>query len=132
MSIEKQDIPMILIVEADEGLRGGIKDLLTTDGFLIAGAKDEEDAVNVARRRCPDLLLVCLGEPPLDLISAVVRIRERAEISNEVPIVVFCIKAVPEGEEVAYENHVYVISPDNFNHLRRLLKRLLHAMPSNT
>jgi DNA-binding response OmpR family regulator len=132
MGIENQDIPMILIVEADEGLRGGMKDLLTTDGFLIAAAKDEQEAVNLARRHRPDLILVCLGEPPLDLISAVVRIRERAEISNEVPIVVFCIKAVAEGAEVAYENHVYVISPDNFNHLRRFLKRLLPAMPNNT
>jgi DNA-binding response OmpR family regulator len=131
MSIEKQDIRMILLVEADEGLRGDIKDLLTTDGFLIAAAKDEQEAVNLARRRRPDLILVCLGEPPLDLNSAVVRIRERAEISSEVPIVVFCIKSVAEGEEVACENHVYVISPDNFNHLRRFLKQLLPATPSN-
>jgi DNA-binding response OmpR family regulator len=132
MSIEKQDIPLILIVEADEGLRGGLKDLLTTDGFLIAAAKDEQEAVNLARRQCPALILVCLSEPPLDLISAVVRIRERAEMSSEVPIVVFCIKAVAEGDEIAYENHVYVISPDNFNHLRRFLKRLLPATAINT
>ncbi|HZH30681.1 MAG TPA: hypothetical protein VEY11_07945 [Pyrinomonadaceae bacterium] len=132
MSIETQVIPLILIVEADEGLRGGLKDLLTTDGFLIAAAKDEQDAVKLARRQCPDLILVCLGEPPLDLIPAVVRIRERAEISSEVPIVVFCVKAVAEGDEVAYENHVHVISPDNFNHLRRFLKRLLPAMSINT
>lgn len=131
MSTEKHDMPMILIVEADEGLRGGLKELLTTDGYRIATAKDDQEAVNTARRQRPDLILVCLGEPPPDLISAVGRIRERAEINNEVPIVVFCIKAVAEGDEVAYENHVYVISPDNFNHLRRFLKRLLPAMPIN-
>ncbi|HEY9402674.1 MAG TPA: response regulator [Pyrinomonadaceae bacterium] len=132
MSTEKHDIPLVLIVEADEGLRDGLKDLLTTDGFRIATAQDDQDAVNTARRQHPDLILVCLGEPPPDLISTVVRIRERAEINNEVPIVVFCIKAVAEGDEVAYENHVYVISPDNFNHLRRFLKRLLPAMLINT
>jgi DNA-binding response OmpR family regulator len=132
MSTETHDMPVLLIVEADDGLRGGLKDLLTRDGFRIATAKDEQDAVNKARHRPPDLILVCLGEPPPDLISAVVRIRERAEIKDEVPIVVFCIKAAAEGDEVAYENHVYVISPDNFNHLRRFLKRLLSAMPINT
>jgi DNA-binding response OmpR family regulator len=131
MSTEKHDMPVLLIVEADDGLRGGLKDLLTRDGYRIATAKDEQEAVNTARRQPPDLILVCLSEPPPDLISAIVRIRERAEINNEVPIVVFCIKAVAEGEEVAYENHVYVISPDNFNHLRRFLKRLLPAMPFN-
>jgi len=132
MSTEKHDMPVMLIVEADDGLRGGLKDLLTRDGYRIATAKDDQDAVNTARRQPPDLILVCLSEPPPDLISAIVRIRERAEINNEVPIVVFCIKAVAEGEEVAYENHVYVISPDNFNHLRRFLKRLLPATAINT
>lgn len=125
-------MPLVLIVEADEGLRDGIKGLLTTDGYHIATAKDEQDAVNIARRQRPDLILVCLGEPPPDLISLAVRIRERAEINNEVPVVVFCINAVAAGDEVAYENHVYVISPDNFNHLRRFLKRLLPAMSINT
>jgi DNA-binding response OmpR family regulator len=132
MSTEKHDMPMVLIVEADDGLRGGLKDLLTKDGYRIATAIDEQDAVDTARRQPPDLILVCLGEPPPDLISVIVGIRERAEINNEVPIVVFCIKAAAEGDEVAYENHVYVISPDNFNHLRRFLKRLLSAMPINT
>ena len=132
MSTEKHDMPMILIVEADDGLRGGLKDLLTTDGYRIATAKDDQDAVAAARCQRPDLLLICLSEPPPDLISAVVRIRERAEINNEVPIVVFCIKAVAEGNEVSYGNHVYVISPDNFNHLRRFLKRLLPARVGNT
>ena len=123
---------MILIVEADDGLRGGLNSLLTTDGYRIATAKDDQEAIDTARRERPDLILVCLGEPPPDLISAIVRIRERAEINHEVPIVVFCSKAVAEGDEVAYGNHVYVISPDNFNHLRRFLKRLLSAMPANT
>lgn len=132
MSTEKHDMPVVLIVEADDALRGGLGDLLTTDGYRIATAKDEQDAVDTARREPPDLILICLSEPPPDLISAVVRIRERSWIDDEVPIVVFCIKAVAEGDEVAYENHVYVISPDNFNHLRRFLKRLLPAMPIST
>lgn len=85
--------------------------------------------METARRQCRDLTLICLGEPPPDLISAVVRIRERAALSNEVPLVVFGIKAVAEGKEVAYENQVYVISPDNINHLRSFLKRLLATLP---
>lgn len=118
---------MILVVEAVQGLRDSLKELLTVDGYRITTAKDEQDAVETARSQRPDLILICLGEPPPDLISAVVRIRERAELSNKVPVVVFCMKAVAEGEEVIYANHVYVISPDNFNHLRRFLKRLLAA-----
>ena len=128
MSTEKHGMPLILVVEAIQGLRVGMKDLLKADGYRITTAKDEQDAVETAQGQRPDLILVCLGEPPPELITAVVRIRQRAKLSDEVPIVVFCIKAVAEGEEVAYDDHVYVISPDNFNHLRRFLKRLLSTL----
>ncbi|MGB8510612.1 MAG: response regulator [Pyrinomonadaceae bacterium] len=121
---------MILVVEAVQGLRDGMRDLLTADGYRITTAKDEQEVVEIARHERPDLLLICPAEPPPDLISAVARIRERAELSTEVPMAFFCIEAVDEGEEVAYENNVYVISPDNFNHLRRFLKRLLAAPPT--
>ncbi len=129
MSTEKHTMPMILIVESVQALCAGMSDLLTADGYRITTAKDAQGAAETARRQSPDLILACLGEAPPELISTLVRIREQAELSNEVPIVVFCITAVAEGAEVAYENHVYFISPDNFNHLRRFLKRLLTALP---
>ncbi len=122
-------MPMILIVEAIQSLCDGMNDLLTANGYRITTAKDAREAVATARRQHPDLILVCQGEAPPDLISSVVSIRERAELSDEVPIVVFCFEAATEGEEVSYENQVHVISPDNFNHLRRFLKRLLAAPP---
>ncbi len=121
---------MILVVEADPKICSGLKDLLTSDGYRAATAKDEQAAVEIARRQPPDLILVCLGESPLDLVSAVIPIRERAELGAQVPIVVFCISAAAEGEEIVYENHIYVISPDNFNHLRSFLKRLLTGLSS--
>ena len=130
MNTKQHGTPVILIVEAVQGLRDGMKDLLTVDGYRIATAQDEDKAVDAARREQPDLILLCPDEPSSDFLSTSVRIRERAELGNEVPVVVFCIEAVAEGEEAAYENHVYVISPDNFNHLRRFLKCLLAALPA--
>jgi hypothetical protein len=53
------------------------------------------------------------------------RIRERAGVGDEVPVVLFCSDAVEEGEEVALGHQVYVARPDNFNQLRRFLRRLL-------
>ncbi len=122
-------MPMILIVEAVQGLRDSMRDLLTADGYRIATARDENDAVETAQRAHPDLILVCPDEPSSDLRSDVVRIRERAKLKDEVPMVVFCMEAVAEGEEINYANHVHIISPDNFNHLRRFLQRLLAAPP---
>jgi hypothetical protein len=46
-----------------------------------------------------------------------------------VPVVVFCIDDIAQGEEVAIGENVHVTRPDNFNQLRSLLARLLHRIP---
>jgi hypothetical protein len=42
-----------------------------------------------------------------------------------VPVVVFCIADIDEGDEVAIGENVYITRPDNFNQLRTLLACLL-------
>ncbi len=127
MNTGKHDSPLILVVEAVPGIRDGIEKLLATSGYRIATASDEQSAAAIARRIFPDLILVCLGEPPSDFIAAASRIRADAQPCEEVPLVIFCQKAVAEGEEVDFGRNVYAISPDNFNQLRNFLKSLLNA-----
>ena len=45
------------------------------------------------------------------------------------PVVVFCIAEIDEGDEVAIGQNVYITRPDNFNQLRALLARLLNEIP---
>ncbi len=127
---EKRDLPLILVVECDRGIRDGIEDLLTVDGYTVLTASDEQGAAAMVRRGRPDLILVCVGEPPPDLISAANRIRESAQSNENIPVVIFCGKAVAEGAEVACGSDVYVTSPENFNQLRSFLKRLLIELPN--
>src|SRR5438105_7320010 len=87
-----------------------------------------------AQREHPHLLLVNLGMPSATVITVARRIRERAVLSDAVPVVIFCSEAVAEGEEVALGSQVYVTRPENFNQLRRFLARLLSTPqpPSET
>ena len=85
----------------------------------------EDDAVVRAQRERPHLILVNLGTPSATVITVARRIRERAALSDAVPVVIFCSEAVEEGEEVTLGNQVYVTRPENFNQLRRFLARLL-------
>ena len=41
------------------------------------------------------------------------------------PVVVFCVDEIAQGDEVAIGENVHVTRPDNFNQLRSLLARLL-------
>jgi two-component system response regulator MprA len=120
---------IILVVEDVAETRDGIEKLLKADGYRVAVARDERDAIESARRKRPDLILVSLAGLPSEVIVTARRIRERAEIGDQVPVVIFCVESIGEGDDVAIGQNVHVSRPDNFNQLRRLLTRLLHTVP---
>ena len=120
---------IILVVEDVQETREGIERLLMVDGYRITLAGDEQDGIESARQRRPDLILVSLAGLPREVILSARRIRESAAIGEDVPVVVFCVDEIAEGDEIAIGENVYVTRPDNFNQLRGLLARLLHRIP---
>ncbi|HXD34872.1 MAG TPA: hypothetical protein VN643_27375 [Pyrinomonadaceae bacterium] len=125
MIIEDNPRPLILIVEDIHETRDGIEKLLIADGYRLALARDERDAIERAMLRQPDLILVSLAGLPSDVLATSQQIRAGAGIGEDVPIVVFCIADIAEGDEVAIGRNVHLTRPDNFNQLRNLLVRLL-------
>jgi CheY-like chemotaxis protein len=120
---------IILVVEDVRETREGIKKLLLADGYRIALARDEQDGIESARQQRPDLILVSLAGLPREVIGSARRIREQAAIGEDVPVVVFCIDEIAQGDEVAIGENVHVTRPDNFDQLRSLLARLLLRIP---
>lgn len=128
MTTDNDGARLILVVEDIEETRDGIEQLLLADGYRVEPARNEEDAVVRARRAPPHLLLVSLGGPAADVIATAVRIRDRAQLRQDIPVVLFCIDAVPEGAEVKIAGNLYLTRPDNFDQLRALLRRLLRPL----
>lgn len=120
---------LILVVEDVHETRDGIEKLLQGDGYRVAVARDAPDAIESARRSCPDLILVSLAGSPREVIAAARSIRDRAGVGEHVPVVAFCVGEIREGDEIALGQNVHVTRPDNFNQLRRLLIRLLSKTP---
>ena len=110
-------------------LATGIEKLLTADGYCVAVARDERGAIESARRKHPNLILISLAGLPSEVIAAARRIREHADLRDLVPVVIFCVESIDEGDDLAIGENVHVSRPDNFNQLRRLLTRLLHEVP---
>jgi CheY-like chemotaxis protein len=121
--------PIILVVEDVQETREGIEKLLLVDHYRVALARDEHDGIESARRQRPDLILVSLAGLPREVILSARRIRESAAIGEDVPVVVFCVDEIAQGDEIAIGENVHVTRPDNFNQLRSLLARLLHRIP---
>lgn len=126
--MEEGDSPIILLVEDVEETRDCIEKLLERDGYRIEAARDEEGAVESARHNPPDLILVCIEGLTNDNVAAGLRIRTRAELSDDVTVVVFCGETINEGKKISVGNNVYVLRPDSFNQLRRFLKSLLSRL----
>ena len=123
--IIEDTIRLVLVVEDVAETRDGIEKLLLADGYCVAVARDERDAIASARQKRPDLILVSLAGLAREVIVTARRIREVAGVGEQVPVVVFCIENIAVGDEVAFGQNVHVTRPDNFNQLRALLTRLL-------
>lgn len=116
---------LILVVEDVYETRAGIDTLLKANGYRVAFARAEGEAINSTRPERPDLILVSGAGLPNNVLVKVGRMRQEAAVGDEVPVVVFCAQDIPEGEEVAIGGNVYLTNPDNFNQLRGLVARLL-------
>jgi DNA-binding response OmpR family regulator len=131
MSGENSDRPLILVLESEQETREGIEQLLRSDGYRTDSARDEDDVV--ARTRVsPDLILISLGGAAGDAIARASSLRERAEVRQNIPIVIFSIQTIAEGAEEKIEGNVYLIRPDNFDQLRALFRRLLSQSPPSS
>ena len=121
---------VILVVEDIEEIRDGIERLLKADGYRVHTARDENDAISWARRIKPDLILVSPGTPAKLVITKALRIRKRAGLGEAVPIVIFTVDTLAEGAEVESQRRIYLTRPDNFDQLRRFLRRVLEPRDS--
>ena len=116
---------IVLVANDVEETRDGIELLLAADGYRVEPARNESEAIEKALRQRPDLILVSLSGHPVEVIASAARIRQRAAVGDEVPVVIFGLPVLDEGDELAIGRNVYVTWPDNFDQLRDLLERLL-------
>ena len=77
----------ILVVEDYDDIRSMVRIFLETNGFDVVEAADGLEAVEVAEREKPQLILMDLRMPVLDGVSAVQLIR-KIEAVRDVPIVI--------------------------------------------
>ena len=122
--LEELRADLILVVEDVRETSDGIERLLKADGYRVALARDELDAIESARLRRPDLILMSWTGLSGEVLATGSRIRERAAVGDQIPVV-FWVEDIDEGEEVAVGGNVHLMRPDSFNQLRGLLARLL-------
>ena len=118
----------ILIAEDRPSSRELIRTVLEGCGYIVFEAADGRQAVDVARREVPDLLIVDLQMPALDGLGVLAELRRDARFAD-VPIVALTASAMQGDRERALEAGFteYITKPVNLRFLREELTRILGA-----
>ena len=116
----------VLVVEDFEDNRFMMRRLLEMAGYEVLEATDGEEAMVVAERERPALILMDLSLPRVDGLAATRQIRQHPELSA-VPIVAVSAHDSSDfhAEALAAGCNDYVAKPIDFDQLDDLLSRVL-------
>ena len=123
---EEKALKTVLVVEDFEDNRFMMRRLLEMSGYRVVEAVNGREAVERAVEVRPDLILMDLSLPYLDGLAATRRIRQHDGLSR-VPIVAVSAHDTADfhADALAAGCNEYVTKPIDFDHLERLLSRLL-------
>jgi len=103
-----------------------LKRALELKGYRVFEAEDGRQALDLARRYRPSLIIVDLNMPVLDGLETIKKYRKLEGEGDHTPIVAITAYDVYGMEEAAIENgsNVYLTKPLNLEDLDRALKGL--------
>lgn len=118
----------ILVVEDYEDTRLMMRLELEQRGYRVIEACDGEEAVELAWRECPNVILMDLSLPKLDGFAATRRIREDEQM-RDVLVVAITAHQEPLYRSNALEAgfNAFVTKPIDFDWLHELLKNLVEG-----
>ena len=126
MSGSKAQGRKILVAEDHEDTLLLMRLMLEQRGHRVVEAADGEEAVEVARRECPDAVLMDLSLPKLDGLAAARRIREDPQMRDAVIVAVTAhIAPRYRMNAMAAGINAFVAKPVDFDSLDDLLRCLI-------
>jgi two-component system cell cycle response regulator DivK len=128
--LKRNNRPVVLVVEDDDDTRFMLKIILEQDGYVILEVGNGLEAVEIAGREHPDLVLMDGTLPGLDGLSATRRMREQESLRH-MPIVALSGHVEPEfqAEARAAGCDASIRKPLDFAELKTTLNRLLPSYP---
>ena len=127
MSQEKSN-RRIMVVEDYDDTRMLLKQALEVLGYSVLEASNGQEAVDIADRERPDLILMDLDLPILDGIAATQRIRQQQHMES-VPIVAVTAYPLSYSRVKAFAKgcNEYMPKPIDISELERVVNRYLSS-----
>ena len=96
--------PSVLVAEDSQDTRAMLKRAFELKGYRVFEAADGLEALEMARRHRPSLIVIDLNMPVLDGLETVKNLREMEGPTEHVPIVAITAYDVPGMEDAALES----------------------------
>ncbi len=118
---------MVLLVDDYEDSRFVLRIFLESNGYRVVEAVNGLEAIELAQRECPDLILMDLNLPVLDGLVAAERIRASRAACRNVPIIAITAFDTYGMKEAALEAgcNAYIAKPLDFERAEKVLRRTL-------
>lgn len=116
--------PTVLLAEDSQDTRNMLKRAFELKGYKVFEAEDGREALDMAQRCRPSLIVIDLNMPVLDGLEAVKNFREMEGPTEQVPIVAITAYDVPGMEDAALETGCdrYLRKPLDLEELDRALR----------
>jgi two-component system alkaline phosphatase synthesis response regulator PhoP len=108
----------ILAADDDPALLAMLADTLTVGGYVVSTASDGKQAVEIARRERPDLVILDVAMPGIDGIAAIRKLRKDARTRDAVILLLTAVRA-EKAVEASFQSGAddYIIKPFTVSHL---------------
>lgn len=118
----------MLVVDDSDDIRAMVKFVLESRGYRVLEAVNGQEALKLARKECPQLILMDLNMPVLDGFGAARGIREITRMCD-VPIVAISAHNTPDhrAKASAVGFNDYLTKPINFVQMFELIRRFIPA-----
>ena len=125
-------VPTILLVEDFDDTRLMMRMWLTRNGYRVIEAETGEEAIDVAQRELPDLIIMDVMMPGMNGLDATQRIREYQAL-RRTPIVAVSAYGANEYRSLAIDAgcNEYVSTPFDPTALAELIKNLIAKSDSS-
>jgi len=117
----------IMVAEDFDDTRIMMRKLLEMSGYQVLEAANGQEAVDLVRQDCPDLILMDLNMPQLDGLAATEQIRQCRDLCKNVTILAITAHDTIGMKEAAIEAgcNGYLTKPIDFDKLQKIIDRIL-------
>lgn len=125
--IDEDEKPTLLIVDDNKDIREYISNVLGKE-YLVLEASDGKEALEVALRTVPDIVVCDVMMPVMDGIEFCTRLRQSTAISH-IPVILLTAKNMEEHKIDGYEHGAdsYITKPFSSKLLRARIENILES-----